>query len=154
MNKFEYKYHKYKFKYQSLLNQLGGSKNIIYLHGASSSGKTTIGKLLQDKDYALFSIDDYKANYNNQLDIIYELMINEAKKHPKVVFDMGGQGLLEYLDRKNVFVVMIYAPPCDMINNLISRKNEDDLGINGYASISDQVKPTRGDPRGVWAFAK
>ena len=46
---------------------------------------------------------------------------------------MGGQNLLEYLDRNNVFVVIIYAPPCDMVNNLISQKNE-------------------GDARGVWAF--
>ena len=107
--------------------------NIIYLDGASSSGKTTIAKLFARKGYARLSRDDFEIKYFNQREQIPRLMIEESKKYPKVIFDIGGQGLLESLDRNKVFVVIIYAPLCDIIDNLISRKNE-------------------GDPRGLFAL--
>lgn len=122
----KYKYHKYKFKYLSLLNQLGGSKNIIYLEGTSTSGKSTISKQLELHGYKHFEMDSYMRKYHNQFDKIYKLMIRDSKKYPKVVFDIGSQSLLQYLDRANVSLVLIYTPLCDMVNNLISRKSQND----------------------------
>lgn len=53
-------------------------------------------------------------------------MAKNSKKYPKVVFDIGSPALLDYLDRDTVTVVLIYTPLCDMVNNLISRKSQND----------------------------
>jgi dephospho-CoA kinase len=143
------KYIKYKKKYlRTRLMQLGGAANIILLDGTSSSGKTTISELYKQQGYEHIQFDDYHQKgrisvlktlpneYISQdalkkitLHEIHRLMFEESKKYDKVIFDDIVQDILDFFDRKKVYVIVVYTSLNDLINNMIARKSTSPRGL-------------------------
>ena len=138
---YKNKYLKNKIKYfqHKKLVQTGGTANVILLDGTSSSGKTTISKFYEEHGYKHIAFDDY--NYKGRIEMlrelpneyitkqklrelgeskIRELMYEESKKYPKVIFDDIDQKILIF--DKNIYTIIVYASLRDLARNIISRK--------------------------------
>ena len=135
-------------KYIRSNNQTGGDKKLILFDGVSSSGKTTIGKLFEKDGYKLIGSDDFYGpttkkvfseipnEYTGQDKIsklmsktTRELMFAESKKYDNVIFDDINQEIIDIAERKNIYVIIIYAALGDLVNNMINRKISDPRGI-------------------------
>ena len=104
---------------------------IILLDGTSSSGKTTISRFFENDGYKYIGLDDYILVFDQQPHLINvrELMATDAVKHNKVIIDDVDQDILNLMDRKTVFIVIVYASLANLIRNMISRKETDHRGI-------------------------
>ena len=164
--KYQDKYAKYQNKYFKLEPvQHGGSKSIILLDGTSSSGKTTIGKFYEKDGYKLIGIDDFPFDMLQKL--IYKdlpldeyvgaekitklisrkarsLMISESKKYSnlKIIFDDINQHLLDQLDRKNIYIIIVYTPLDDLVQNILKRKSTDPRGIFVFTQFAKKYVKT------------
>jgi len=125
------------------MNQKGGGKNIILLDGTSTAGKSTISKYLIKDGYVHICNDDYgpiayrklmselpneyiSEEKMNKLirDAVYDYMINESKKHDKVVFDDVLQDILDYTDRNKIYIVVVYTSIDDLARNIANRNKK------------------------------
>ena len=164
--KNERKYKKYKYKYlaRKILVQIGAAKKKhILLDGTSSSGKTTISKLFVAVGYYHIQADDYLTteNYNlafkKYLDTIKmdeyqdtknrgiyiriaerEAMVSEGKKHDLVIYDDIRQYVQNYYNDEELYVIVIYASPNQLINNIVSRINKEPRGKNIFNQFSER----------------
>lgn len=158
------KYNKYKQKYLNLsihLMQIGGSHNIILLDGTSSAGKTTIGKLYEKHGYKHITGDDYHLKsfiaVNEKLPNEYiswekrhelvkhelrRLMYDESKKYPKVILDDINQTILKFFNRKDIYVIVVYASLNDLINNIIRRKLDEPRGLFVFTQYAKRYTVT------------
>jgi len=130
----------------------GSGKKYILLDGTSSAGKSSIAKLLKNRtnDYMIISYDDYadnintlykaKINVEKQLDPnqymnqrekgdminreIRKMMYHDANESKKnIIYDEWNQDILNlYQDKKDVFVIVIYASLETLIKNILKRR--------------------------------
>ncbi len=129
---------------------------MILIDGTSSSGKTTISKYLNRKNYKSFHIDDYNndkrinkikiklykkiqnkyGEYNKIRDIEYNIavkyMVEDAIKSKRnIVFDISTQKeIIEYINKKykknKLFIINLYTNLEGLIRNLKKRMIEGD----------------------------
>lgn len=151
---YQNKYLKYKSKYLNSKNQLGGTRHHqILLDGISSAGKTTIAKYFVKHGYQHINSDDTnqqllhlrvselidtnKYYTNNEMFIIgtrertkmmYENGINED-----TVYDDISQDILQhYLNKNDLFVIVIYASLGTLIRNILARRKDNPRGRNVF----------------------
>lgn len=157
-----HKYKKYKTNYLRLkYQQDGGSPNMILLEGTSSSGKTTIAKLLGQHGYFHIANDDYgKAgtielmktlpndyiskdklnvlgNYN-----VRKAMYSEAVKHNLVVFDDIESIITQF--NPDIYVIIVYASLHYLTRNILDRRFTDPRSINVYRQYARKYVRTDG----------
>ena len=167
---YRQKYIKYKKKYLNLKinqTQIGGTKyQQILLDGVSSSGKSTVAKLLERQGYLHVNSDDIdtkKLHYAvgqlvdpneymtmQQLRTIGErektrLMFNIGK-NKYVVYDDISQNILQhYTDQNDLFVIVVYASLQILIRNILSRRMYEPRGNSVFRQFSEKYIATNND---------
>lgn len=149
------KYIKYKAKYMRVRAQ--HKTDTILLDGTSSCGKTTLARLFEmkggyhwicgDDGYGRKSTEilysrlpnEYITKENKRAlrrDIFFELMVADGSKHPKVIYDDISQDILKFIDRKNMFIVVIYTSLEDLVRNIDLRKTVEPRGVFVFEQFS------------------
>ena len=145
------------------------TKNIILLDGTSSSGKTSIGKFYEKDGYKLIAVDDFPFEMVQKL--VYEelsdeyigpekiqkliskkhreLMITESKKYDKIIFDDINQHILNQCERKNIYIVIVYASLDRLVKNILSRKTTDPRGIFVFTQYAKRYIKTDSSKDGL-----
>jgi hypothetical protein len=137
----------YKKKYLKLKYQLGGMATKILLDGTSSSGKSTISKFYEMNGYKHVNYDDYTnkaytetySSLQNEYikqDIkdneikkrVAELMIESGKDHNLIIFDDSNRKVLEYYNRNDIFLIVVYTSFNDLVRNINSRRSTEPRG--------------------------
>jgi len=132
---------------------------MILLDGTSSSGKSTIAELFKTLDYYHIANDHYSQVMVNH--IVYnnikneyvdmptvrrieqaKLMVDESKKHNKVIFDSIYQLITKFIDRDKLFIIIVYAPLNDLIRNIISRQMTSPRGLFVFNQYSKKYVKT------------
>ena len=138
--------------------QLEEVEPMIFLDGPPSCGKSSIAKLFETVGYIHIGIDDFnrKGHYstyaqikNEYMDIRDEmrtetakLMVDESKKHNKVIFDTTNQKFTQFIDIDKLFIVVVYAPLNELIRNMKSRQLTDSRGLFVFNRYSQKYIKT------------
>lgn len=69
-------------------------------------------------------------------------LISEAKKYDKVVFDVVSQNIVEYIDRNNLFIVVVYASLEDLVRNVYNRRSTDPRGDFVFSQFAKRYEAT------------
>lgn len=170
------KYLKYKNKYINLqkkyvidednINMIGGAVSYILLDGTSSSGKTSICDYYKEKGYVHIAFDNFWKENSKQIrstlpneyaepELVYKMnttiMVSEAKKYDKAIFDDVSQLVLDVtknINDKKIYVIIVYTPLEDLVRNIDERRKKmDPRGlfalnqfIEKYEKTSDKDK--------------
>jgi len=133
---------------------MDGIKKIL-LNGTSSSGKTTISKLFEQQGYTRLTSDDFmemaRIEYLSKLPNEYisleekeklhkyqvrKLMFIESEKYDKIIFDDCRQDIIQFIDRKDVFIIVIYVSLENLVRNLLSRVSTEPRGLQMFEQYS------------------
>lgn len=130
------------------LHQNGGNKKMIFLDGTSSSGKSTIAKLFEEEGYKHINVDDFmddgriimlknipnEYTSNSQKISLHKhetgkLMLEESKKYDKVVLDDVRQDILQFFNRKDVYIIIVYTSLDNLMRNFLKRRFHEPRGL-------------------------
>lgn len=166
---YQQKYLKYKTKYKNLKSiQTAGSRNIILLDGPSSSGKTIIAKVFEEHGYKYIASDDYSKQgftefmkkipneYGSREEKmksinleIRRLMYDESKKFTKIIFDDIQQDILNFFNRNDIFIVIVYTPLNDLVRNIVARKTTSYRGLFVFEQFAKRYVKTDSSNDGI-----
>lgn len=137
------------------LNQNGGNRKIIFLDGTSSSGKSTIAKLFEKEGYKHINVDDFmdqgriimlknlpnEYTSNSQKISLHKyetgkLMLEESKKYDKVILDDVRQDILQFFNRKDIYIIIVYTSLDNLMRNFLKRRFYEPRGLFVFEQYS------------------
>lgn len=137
------------------LNQNSGNRKIIFLDGTSSSGKSTIAKLFEKEGYKHINVDDFmdqgriimlknlpnEYTSNSQKISLHKyetgkLMLEESKKYDKVILDDVRQDILQFFNRKDIYIIIVYTSLDNLMRNFLKRRFYDPRGLFVFEQYS------------------
>lgn len=158
------KYLKYKTKYLNLINnnkyiqQTGGNNNCIIFDGISSSGKSSLCSIFNQKGYECIKTDIIYENaikiYNETVknkyitkkqmkikinNIFVTMLFELGNGKPKIVYDFAPQqDMIKLFKNNNIcpFILFIYADFLQLAKNINSRKTTEKRGVSVFEQFA------------------